>query len=512
MRSYSLEIIVFVAGAVVMVLELVGSRVLAPYLGTSLYVWTSLIGVILASLSAGYYIGGMLADRGPSYAMLSRILLGAAFTVFILAITKEDVLRFLEAQPLPLQAKAVMGTIVLFVLPTVFLGTISPYAARLRIFNVETSGRVVGNLYAISTAGSIVGTFLAGFFLIALIGTTNILYLLAGTLLFLSVLSFSESFSKNKIFFGAFLFFTLFVYQRSREVVAPPGFVDVDTPYNRVWIQEAVDRRTGKPIRLMLIGNERHSATFLNSDEPVSPVTKFFRLARYFRPDLKRALMMGGGGYSYPKDFLRSFPEATLDVVEIDPGVTELARQYFGLQDNPRLRIFHEDGRAFLNRLSSGRPIITFSESAEKVNKRPEPYDVIFGDAFGSFYSVPYQLTTKEAVSRIYENLSDGGVAIVDIISAISGPRGKFLRAEYWTWRAIFPQVYLFPVTAPRDPFRVQNIMLVAIKSSEKPSFQSADLELAKYLSHLWREEIPRDMPILTDDFAPVDQYIAELL
>lgn len=496
MNSYRLEFIVFVAGAVVMVLELVGSRVLAPYVGTSLYVWTSLIGIILASLSVGYYLGGRLADRGPTYATFSKILLGAAITVFLLAFLKENILRFLETQPLSLPAKAVLATSTLFILPTVFLGIISPYAARLKILNVETSGRVVGNLYALSTAGSIAGTFLAGFFLIALIGTTNILYLLSIILFLLSLVAQKGNNSSKKILFGISIlfFFAFFKQQYLNGSNAKTEFIDVDTHYNRVWIREGVDPPTGKQIRLMIIGTEGESAMFLDSDELVFPYTKFFRIARHFKHDLKRSLMIGGGGYSYPKDYLRLFPEATIDVVEIDPKLTELARRYFNLRDNPRLKIFHEDGRTFLNRTNT------------------EPYDVIFGDAFSSYYSVAYQLTTKEAVSRIYENLSDDGVAIVNIISAIYGNQGKFLRAEYWTWREVFPHVYLFPVNDPNNPLLVQNILLVALKSPQEPSFQSDNPELAQYLSHLWRGEIPFDMPILADDFAPVEQYIAKLL
>ena len=203
--------------------------------------------------------------------------------------------------------------------------------------------------------------------------------------------------------------------------------------------------------------------------------------------------MLGGAAYSYPNDFLKSFPEATLDVVEIDPGLTRIARRYFRLRDNPRLRIFHEDGRIFLNRAK-------------------EKYDVIFGDAFHSVHSIPFHLTTVESAKAMYDHLTDGGVAFINIISAIEGKKGRFLRAEYRTFRSVFPQVYLFPVHDSVDGKRVFNIVLVAIKSEKIPARSSVNPEIQECLNHLWKKEIPQDMPVLRDAFAPTDRLMAPIL
>jgi predicted membrane-bound spermidine synthase len=154
-----LEISVFLCGAVVMVIELTGSRVLAPYLGTSLVVWTSLIGIILASLSLGYWWGGRVADRRPEARLLGRIILLAAVATAAIALTKSFVLGFLQSQGAGLHAAAVWSTLLLFAPPSVLLGMVAPFAVRLKIADTQTSGRTAGNLYAISTIGSIVGTF-----------------------------------------------------------------------------------------------------------------------------------------------------------------------------------------------------------------------------------------------------------------------------------------------------------------------------------------------------------------
>ena len=154
-----LEIAVFLCGAVVMVIELTGSRVLAPYLGTSLVVWTSLIGIILASLSIGYWWGGRLADRRPEARLLGRIILLSAFATAFMVLIKTFVLGFLQARSGGLHLAAMSATLLLFAPPSILIGMVSPFAVRLKLEDTQTSGQTAGKLYAISTIGSISGTF-----------------------------------------------------------------------------------------------------------------------------------------------------------------------------------------------------------------------------------------------------------------------------------------------------------------------------------------------------------------
>ena len=197
--------------------------------------------------------------------------------------------------------------------------------------------------------------------------------------------------------------------------------------------------------------------------------------------------MLGGAAYSYPRDFLRAFPEAAIDVVEIDPGVTRLAREYFDLKDDARLLIVHEDARTFLNR-------------------NVEKYDLIFLDVFRSD-SIPFHLTTRQAIAKLHAALSEKGVLLINVISAVEAERGEFLRAEIATLKKYFPQVYVFAVSDADNGSLAQNLMVAAFKSDEVPKFYSRDAETHGYLQHLWIKPIPEDMPALTDDFAPVDRY-----
>ncbi|MFA5076028.1 MAG: fused MFS/spermidine synthase [Patescibacteria group bacterium] len=486
----SLELVVFICGAVVMVFELAGSRVLAPYLGTSIYIWTSLIGVILGSLSVGYWLGGKLADKKSEIWYLSLIILLAAAAIGITVIIKDKVLIFFPISTTNWQWISSLISLILFAPASILLGMVSPYALKLQLKDLAVSGRTAGSLYAISTVGSIVGTFFAGFYLIPHLGNTQILFLLAVILILTSIFVAPKSLIKTKIALLLFLVFFWCLTGLIRNITYQRlGFLDLDTQYNRIWIYQGVDLATGRPvINLATDKMFAQSVRFLDSDELVAEYAKYYRLAKHFNPKIEKSLMLGGGGYSYPQDYLKNFPLATIDVVEIDPKVTALARTYFGLEDNPRLKIYHEDGRLFLNQAE-------------------EKYDVIFGDVFNSFAAVPYQLATQEAIKREYEILNDGGVVIINIASALAGDHGRFLQAEYITYQSVFPQVYLLPVQAPQDSQQLQNIILVALKSNDLPSWQSTDPELNGYLQHLWVEPIADNLPVLVDNYAPVEYY-----
>lgn len=190
MKKLFLEITVFVCGAVVMAFEIIGSRMLGPYVGTSIFVWTSIIGVILLSLSLGYLSGGRIADKNPRFTILSLIILLSGVFITFSTLIKDAVLEFLLENIYDIKIISVISSLILFSIPSILLGMVSPFAVRLKIKNLAKSGSTVGNLYAISTVGSITGTFLAGFYLIPGFRITNILYLFSITLVIISALLF----------------------------------------------------------------------------------------------------------------------------------------------------------------------------------------------------------------------------------------------------------------------------------------------------------------------------------
>ncbi len=187
MKKFTLEIVAFFCGAVVMAFEIVGSRMLGPYVGTSMFAWTSIIGVILLSLSIGYFWGGRIADMRPRADILSLFIFISALFIIITLVVKESVLEILLGSIDNIHIVSVIASLILFAIPSILLGMVSPFAVRIKMKSLEKSGSTVGNLYAISTVGSIVGVFLAGFFLIPTFKITNILMLLAIVLISVSI-------------------------------------------------------------------------------------------------------------------------------------------------------------------------------------------------------------------------------------------------------------------------------------------------------------------------------------
>ena len=482
----SLEIVVFVCGACVMVLELVGSRLMAPYLGTSLFVWTSLIGVILGCLSLGYWLGGLLADKKPHPRTLASLLFFAGLCVGAVALAGDALLYVIQSTLPDIRIGAMLATLILFGAPSVLLGMVSPYAIRLKISHVEKTGSTAGKLYALSTLGSIAGTFLAGFWLLSYFGHREVLFMISLTLLALGALTQGGvPAARYAIAFAAVLgasFTPSFVH-----AVMGEGLHDIPTAYNRVWVYDAF--LEGKPVRVLQLNDSTDSAMFVPDGALALEYTKFFRLAGHFRPDLKKALMIGGGSYSYPKYFLKEFPEASMDVVEIDPKLTRVAEEYFELKKDARLRVTHEDARTFLNR-SGGS------------------YDVIFSDVYKS-RSMPFHLTTREAVQKMSERLNGNGLMLINVISSVEGDNGRFLRAFLAALDEFFPQIYVYAVDDPEDGLKLQNLMVVAFKTKQKRAMSSTDAVLSRHLSHIWVGKIPRDLPPLTDALAPVDRYIS---
>lgn len=496
-----LEIAVFLCGAVVMVLELAGSRVLAPFLGTSIVVWTSLIGVVLGSLSLGYWWGGRVADRRPEARLLSRLILLAAVATLLIAGLKGLLLTFLQNKA-SLSVVSVSATVLLFAPASVLLGMVSPFAARLRMRDAGSSGRTVGNLYALSTVGSIAGTFAAGFWLTAAVGTTNLVLLMAGVLILAAVLVHTGDLRAKLATAGlvGIVAGALGLYDAR---LAQAEIHDLDTPYQRVLVYGARNADTGQQLRMLATSPEGSQSAMDPADPDALALayTRYYRLAAHFRPGARRMLMLGGGGCSVPK-YIQTHPvefggAPHLDVVELDPGITAIAAKHFAFRPRSGIVMRHDDARRFLN----------------SARTAPERYQVACVDVFTSHLSVPFHLATKETAQALSDVLDEGGVVLMNCISAAEGPQSRFYRALLATYRGVFPRVESFLVQEPDDPAAPQNIILAAFKSPAEPGFTSANPEYAALLAtrYLPPASLPGDPPALTDDFAPVDHYLLNL-
>lgn len=488
---HTLEGIVFATGAIVMILELVGSRVVAPYVGTSLYVWTSLIGIVLGSLSVGYWWGGKLADKGASYGLLGKILFAAGIAVGGIKVMEVTVVASLTQVLSTLQAAAA-ASVLLFLVPSMFLGMVLPLAVGLRLHSLARRGSTVGNLYALSTVGSIVGTFLAGYYLIPQVGHAMVLLLTTLTLIGLSYAAIRKEGARPAaaVFVGYAV--AICVVVALHLLGTQRGLVDVDTQYNRVRVLRGTDYSTGRQVLRLMTGSGAVQTVMLLDDPSalIVPYTKYYRLVDLLVPKVRRVTMIGGGGYAYPKEFIRTHPDATMDVVEIDPGVTALAKQYFRLTDNPRLRIIDEDGRRFLR-------------------TSREQYDAILVDVFSGGIDIPWHMATAQAFGDMKRLLASDGVVIMNVISALDGEKGEVLRLMYSTLRSVFPRVFVMAVRDPLSRETPQNIMLIAMKDSGTAQTAFA---FGEFTDHLVVLPETNRTELLTDDRSRLEYATARMV
>ena len=486
----------FFCGAAVMVLELTGSRLVAPFLGTSLIVWTALIGVMMTSLCAGNWLGGCLADRRPEARLLGRILLLAAAILGATAFASNAILTALLRRSFNLYLTSVAAALAIFTPTTLLLGMTSPFIARLALRDVASSGGTVGRLSALNAAGSILGTFLGGFVLISLLPSGVILMGLASALAALSMLLYAASW-RGVLLTAACLGCGAWASRVYGLPMTPVG-VQIDTAYNHISIVESLMlRNNNRRVRIMMTDPDG-AQSLMYPDSPaelVSDYTKFYDLAFHYKPDAKRILMLGGGGYCVPRHVLAE-RNVSIDVVELDPGVTEAARRYFDLQDSPNLRIFHEDARAFLNRMAQDP-------------ERYGTYDAVFMDVFGSWYSIPFHMTTVEAAERIRALMAPDGVLITNVIAALSGRRSGVFQGIYAAFSQAFPRMLIFPASAPgpESAEALQNLMLMALCSSDPAVPPAPDAGVLPLLAHQWLDPFVPEVPAFTDAFAPVERY-----
>jgi spermidine synthase len=529
-RAFIVAAAVFVSGAVVLGMEIAASRVVAPFFGNSLFVWGSLIGVVLAGLSIGYWVGGWLADRWPTPSLLAAVMGLGALLVLAIPVFDEPVLEaIVNWDPGP-RLNPLFASIALFGPASVVLAGVAPIAVRLWARSLATLGQTAGRLFAISTAGSIAGTFATAFWLIPEFGTDQLLGIAAATLFVAATI---VALSERLILItaltaaGAVLagyaavelapetggtlsrvqarnwspLYRTSGYVRGQEPADTTGLrlrYSKDTRYHRLSVAD--DETT----RYLRFDNTYQSGMII--DRPFATAFEyadFFHLLRAYNPNARRVLFIGLGGGSSPKRLWRDFPDLQLQAVELDPVVVDVAYRFFELPRNDRLQVAVEDGRRYLDD-NEGR------------------YDAILIDAFFAD-AIPFHLFTTEFMELAHSRLNPGGVIMTNAIGSIAGARSRLFRSVYRTYRAVFPTVLVHPVIlgGDEDDTAVRNLILVATEGAApaKPFLVDRWNEirsrypLAPDLTQQIRDRHDRPIPIdgvptLTDQYAPTDALL----
>jgi spermidine synthase len=476
--SHALNALVFCAGAGALATEIGAARLLAPYYGSSTVVWANVIGLVLASLSVGYWLGGKVADRNPSPRVLGRIVLAAGVLIAIVPFAAGPLLDVSVEGLDEISAGAAIGSffaiLLLFAPPVTLLGMVAPFSVRLAIEDVRDAGSVAGRLYALSTVGSLLGTFLSALVLIPAIGTRRTLLAAA----VLVALSGATLLGRRWVVVAAALAALLALPPGA--VRAEPGLIhEQESRYQFIHVTEKDGVR-----RLYLNeGIAVHSIWRRDSVLTGGEWDAQLAVAPLLGRPLRRVAILGNAGGTTARAMGVFYPEARIDGVEIDPAVTEVGRRYFGLGDNPRLRVITADARPFLRR----------------TNAR---YDLILVDAYRPPY-VPFYLTTREFFRLARSRLEPGGAVVINVATVPSDHRfadavAGTLATEFplaLSWQALRFNQFVIGLDRPAPP-AVLHDRLAQAPARLKP--------LTELLGRDMRPVAPAEDP-WTDDRAPVE-------
>jgi predicted membrane-bound spermidine synthase len=486
-RVRGLELLVFVVGASSLGGEIAAARLLAPFFGASTIVWANTIATVLLALSIGYWLGGRLADRYPHARGLGLLCLAAAALLGLVPFAADPFLELsvdaFDAIAVGAFAGSLAGVLVLIALPVVLLGAASPWAIRLRLERVEDAGSTAGRMYAISTLGSLAGTFLAALLLVPFVGTRRTFLLLALALALTAVLVLRRP---RQLLVPLALAALLAVPAGGVKVTSDDGRVIYETETAHQYVR-VVERPDGSRRLELNEGRAVHSRYVPGTTLTGGVWDGYLVLPFAARRDPPgRLAILGNGAGTTARAYGRYFPSTRIDAVELDGHLHDVGKRFFGLRERPGLRLVTDDARPFLRRAGVR-------------------YDAIFVDAYQQQY-IPFYLASREFFQLARERLRPGGVLIVN--AAHPEDSTALERVLSAGLRAAFPTVL-------RDPIRPTNTLLLAAqgpagRSRLLQAAQRLDPDLAAIARAVAARlgTAPSGGSAYTDDRAPVEWLI----
>ncbi|GJL54571.1 MAG: hypothetical protein NPIRA02_17030 [Nitrospirales bacterium] len=416
----------FTTGAIVMALEILGSRLLAPVFGSSLYVWGALIGVVLAAMSSGYAAGGWLADRRPPVLVLALLLLASGVWTLLLAWIGQPVVFTVSRWLADPRWGPCLASGVLLAVPAFCLSGVLPALLRLAIADMGHLGRHTGSMIAVSTIGSLVGTWGTSFYLLTWLGSVTLVALLGGVQVLIGFVwgwwAWGLRYTRTIPVLGLVMLCGWGSFHP--VVVLPPALYQEDSPYQQVRV------RDNDLFRFLILNNTFHAVMW-----KVAPTALALPYSQVMMGHLplvenpKRGLILGHGGGSLAKWLAQVWPELELDVVEMDPSVVHAAEQFFDYDPPDNHHVYVQDARTFL----SGAP---------------GQYDIIWVDVFAR-HLIPFHVTTQEFFAELRAHLAADGVVAVNLASSDATPDVRRAEAVLTTMRTAFPDVETYSVAGP---------------------------------------------------------------
>jgi spermidine synthase len=489
MKNFLLLAIVFISGASVLAIEILGTRLLGPFYGVSIFLWSALITVTLVALALGYWIGGRWADRRAGSAGLAYLLAAAGAWILLIPWMRTPLLNLVE--PLGLRSAVLAAAFILFAPPLSLLGMVTPLVIRLKTATVNEVGRAAGDVFAISTMASVLSALAVGFWLIPLVGVGRLTRLVGILLVGASALAWllEPRRDAKRVRQGAavgLLFLAGLFLAGIRDGPRDSAIVALrDSAYGELRVLDRNERR------FLLIDGGIHTIVDPQSAETYFAYVPVIDVAKCFSESPGKMCLVGLGGGSVARSFHRD--GWSVDAVEIDPEVVTMAREHFDLED--AARVFVMDGRRF------------FREHDDR-------YDLIVLDAFGSS-SIPFHLVSREAIALMANRLSPDGLLVMNVESV--GWNDPLVAALFKTMGTSFENVAALPTAEP--PNALGNVILMAAhrplefdenRLGRPFNFLADDFQHWSCVqrNHAWNNRyapVTKSAPIFTDDLNPVD-------
>lgn len=501
-RIATYAVAVFLSSALLLVLEIVAARLIAPYVGVSLYTWSAVIGVVLAGLSIGNALGGVWADRRASVAAAGGVLIAAALAALAIPRLLHLSAPWLQDREMSILNTSLVLVLVLFFVPALLIGIVTPLLTTLALQLSTRTGHIVGMMHALGATGSILGTFIAAWWLIPGLGSRDTVLLCGGLLLLTGFMLLRPlAIPAHAGLFGAGLAGSVALFWSTVGDAALASPCDQESSYFCIRTVDEGEHPLLGGRRSLVLDHLLHGTNVENDgtrlEAPYVQLMQELSCRHHHDKGGLRAYFIGGGAYTQPRALGLANLAVEITVAELDPLVTEVARRELFVDDSD-MRVIHGDARAILSRLPAG-----------------ERFDIIVGDAFHDV-SVPYHLVTREFAELLRHRLTGDGIYVVNLVDVY--PNGRFAAAMVKTLSAVFSEVEVWLHRAPAGGARVTYV----ISASMVPTALAGTgtrLHAVTRPARIWQRitgEVEGDgrspdIPVLTDDNAPVEQLVSAL-